>query len=214
MAGEEDFTLADAKWLFGSRPFGTSPKQNFVWNWPLGAGAIIQLRLRVADRVDVVEVTELPCRPRLLAGRGQQPVQFWGQLVACRVLVVEQRVSALTGLGKDFGERRLPVASVQAVEGGLLPARLYFGLARLGQEVRTEVLILRRRKGVFALEGSANVVPGTILRRNIPKKLPFNYSRDSIMIRAKLLKMEKDQHFFTLRYQRVYTRTRLALARM
>lgn len=100
----------------------------------------------MAGRVDVVEVTELPYRPRLLAGRSQEAVQlFGGQLVSSRVLVAEQRVSALTGLGEDFGERRVPVASVQAVEGGLLPAWLRFGLARLRRKVRLEVVILRQK---------------------------------------------------------------------
>lgn len=148
MDGEEDFTVVDAERLFGSRSIGTRPKQNSVLNWPLGAGAEIQPRLRVAGRVDVVEVTELPCGPRLLAGRGQEPVQFGGQLLSSRVLVAEQRVSALAALGEDFGERRAPVASVQAVEGGLLPAWLQFGPARLRRKLGIEVAILQQRKGV------------------------------------------------------------------
>lgn len=149
MEGREGFTAAEAEGPVRGRSIRTGPKQNIVWNGPLGAGAEIQPRLRAAGRVDVVEVAELPWRPRLLAGRGQEPVQlFGGQLVSSRLLVAEQRVAALARLGEDLGERRLPVASVQAVEGGLLPARLQFGPARLRREVRLEVVLLRHRKGV------------------------------------------------------------------
>ena len=179
MHAKEDFTIAYAERLFGSRPSRTGPEQNFVWNWPLGAGAEIHPRLRVAGGVDVVEVPELPGRPRLLPSRGQEPVQLLGgQLVSSRVRVAEQRVSAVAGLGEDFGERGLPVASVQAVEGGLLPARLHFGAARLGRKVGLDAVTLRQRKGV-------NVVPGTVLRRNVPMKLHFHWS-------YKMTEMEKD----------------------
>lgn len=103
----------------------------------------------MAGRVDVVEVTELPCRPRLFAGRGQESVQlFGGKLISSRVLVAEQWVPALTSLSEDFGQRRVPIASVQAVEGGLLPAWLQFGPAWLRWKVRAEVVILQLRKGV------------------------------------------------------------------
>lgn len=105
----------------------------------------------MAGRVDVVEVTELPCRPRHLAGWGQEPVQLLGgQLVSSRVLVAEQRVSAIPSLGEDLGERRVPVAPVQAVEGGLLPARLQLGLAQLRRKGRLEVVTLPGEKA-FAL---------------------------------------------------------------
>lgn len=97
----------------------------------------------MANRVDVVEVTELPCRPRLLTTWSQKPLQLFGrQLVSSRVLATEQRVSAFAGLGEDFGERRVSVASVKAVEGGLLPAWLWFGQARLERKIRPEIVIL------------------------------------------------------------------------
>lgn len=149
MDGEEDFTVTDAESLFGSWPIWTGLKQNLVWIWPLGIGAEIQLRLRVSSWVDVVEVTELPCRPRLLTTRSQKPLQLFGrQPVSSRVLVGERRVSAFAGLGEDFGERRLAVASVEAVEGRLLPARLRFGPVRIKRRIGLEVALLGHRKDV------------------------------------------------------------------
>lgn len=143
MDSEEDFTIADAERLFGSVSIWTGLKENFIWIWPLGAGSEIQLRLRVANRVDVVEVTELPCRPRLLTTRRQKPLQLFGwQLVPSWVLTAEQRVPAFARLGDDFGERRVSVASVKAVEGGLLPAWLWFGPARLKRTIGLEIVIL------------------------------------------------------------------------
>lgn len=88
-----------------------------------------------------VEVMQLPCRwPGSLAAGlglvsgwrpGQEPFQVAGEqfapgwvLVGGLVGGAEPRVSALAALGEDLGERRLAVPSVNAVEGGLLPARL------------------------------------------------------------------------------------------
>ena len=90
--------------------------------------------------LDVAEVVELSFGPRSLATwsallsawcLGEKPFQLAGQQFApsrvpVRVSCTEQRVSALSSLGEDFGDWRLAISFMNAVESGLLPALLGF----------------------------------------------------------------------------------------
>lgn len=87
----------------------------------------------------------------LLSGRrpGEELFQVAGEQFALGQVLVggaEHRVSALTTLGEDLGERRLAVSSVHAVEGGLLPPFLGSRLAGHRIRIRFDVVVLKRKK--------------------------------------------------------------------
>lgn len=95
---------------------------------------------------------------------------------------------ALSGLGEDLGEGGVPVASVDAVEGGLLPARLRFGPGRLKRRVGLEVFILLHRNGILA--GLANAVPervGTYQHPPTPSRFNSYPGQKKFLLQRNLL---------------------------